>query len=149
MVILSDETASFDNASFRGALSYAVADNANVYFSVSQGFRSGGLNFATQLRMSLKNCLLMKSVQKQHYLTISCLWKPRYTTVTIRTIKRKCSLRRSQDYIEPWGSRNTRIEWSTLWTLSDYFSLGFNGNYTESEYHKNKPQLHNIRWVIP
>ncbi|MDC0000571.1 TonB-dependent receptor [Porticoccaceae bacterium] len=31
------------------------------------------------------------------------------------------------------------IEWSTLWTLSDYFSLGFNGNYTESEYTKINP----------
>ncbi|MDC0000572.1 TonB-dependent receptor [Porticoccaceae bacterium] len=42
---LSDKTASFDNTSFRGALSYAVADNANIYFSVAQGFRSGGINF--------------------------------------------------------------------------------------------------------
>ncbi|ARN73793.1 TonB-dependent receptor domain-containing protein [Oceanicoccus sagamiensis] len=34
----------FDNVSSKIHLSYAATDNANIYFSASEGFRSGGLN---------------------------------------------------------------------------------------------------------
>ncbi|MDB4000949.1 TonB-dependent receptor [bacterium] len=35
----------FENLSLKGSLSYALSDQANVYFTIAEGFRSGGVNF--------------------------------------------------------------------------------------------------------
>lgn len=35
----------FENLSLKGALSYALSDQANLYFTIAEEFRSGGINF--------------------------------------------------------------------------------------------------------
>ncbi len=139
-VAVSDQTASFDNASFRGAVSYALADNANVYFSISQGFRSGGLNFATPTPYEPEKLLAYevgaKATLLDNKLSVeAALYHSDYTDYQAASV----SLAGLSITSNPGEAEIQGIEWSTRWTLSDYFSLGFNGNYTESEYTKINP----------
>ena len=139
-VVLSDKTASFDNTSFRGALSYAVTDSANIYLSVSQGFRSGGMNFASPVPYNPEKMLSYEVGAKARLLdnTLSveaALYHSDYTDYQAFSVDPQLRLVTSN----PGEAEIQGIEWSTLWTLSDYFSLGFNGNYTESEFTKIKP----------
>ena len=66
-----------------------MADSANIYFSVSQGFRSGGMNFLSPAPYNPEKILSYEVGAKARLLTIDCLWKLLYTTVTIPTIKRQ------------------------------------------------------------
>jgi len=139
-VVLSDKTASFDNTSFRGALSYALTESANIYFSVSQGFRSGGMNFFSPLDYKPEKILSYEVGGKATLLdnTLSveaALYYSDYTDYQAASADQQLRSIISN----PGEAEIQGIEWSTLWTLSDYFSLGFNGNYTESEFTKINP----------
>jgi iron complex outermembrane recepter protein len=129
----------FDNISSRLYVSYSVNEQANLYASVSEGFRSGGFNAAAGT-------------------TIPLAYEPDEVTsyevgVKASLFDRRLSTELSLYYVDyadtqgavialgtlTTGTTNggdaevKGVEWLLQWTVTDALSLGFSGNVTDAE----------------
>ena len=133
---LEDE---FDNLSLKGSLSYALSDNMNIYFSVAEGFRSGGVNIPNGQPFEPENLISYELGSKAEILEGRlnfelAMYFSEYddyqeniflTDGTFTTI------------IQNPGSAELKgVEWSIGMNLTEQLSLGFNGNIAESEFTK-------------
>ena len=129
--------ASYDDISSRFYLSYAMNNDANLYMSISEGFRSGGLNVggadpydpeqliayefgvkANLLDRRLKTELAIFYSEYSDYLSISFDSNLNVATQNVGVAEIK------------------GVEWNIEWLASQQLSIGFNGTVTETEFTK-------------
>ena len=125
----------FDNVSLKGSISYAPTESSNVYFSVSEGFRSGGFNPSSDLTYDPETMISYEIGTK--------------ATVLDGRLNVETAIYHSeyQDYqsgllvlgvgtiIQNPGEAEIRgVEWSTQLKVNEHLSLGFNGNFTDAEF---------------
>jgi iron complex outermembrane recepter protein len=131
----------FDNISSRLYLSYAVNDQANLYASVSEGFRSGGFNSAatsiplaygpdevTSYEVGVKAGLFDRRLSAE-----LSLFYADYTDVQGYVINDTLATGGDRGTINGGDAEIKGVEWLLQWAVSDALSLGFSGNVTDAE----------------
>lgn len=130
----------FDNLSSRIYLSYALADEVNIYASVSEGFRSGGFSdvaatkpifepeLLTAYELGVKSVLLNNRLRNE-----LAFFYSDYTDYIVNSFD-PITLVVTTDNAGEAVVKG--IEWSLEWSASDQLNLGFNGAVTEGEFTK-------------
>jgi iron complex outermembrane recepter protein len=129
----------FDNISSRLYVSYAVNDQANLYASVSEGFRSGGFNAAagaifplayepdevTSYEVGVKAGLFDRRLSAELSLY--------YTDYADMQGFVNSVLTTESAIINGGDAEVKGVEWLLQWAVTDALSLGFSGNVTDAE----------------
>jgi iron complex outermembrane recepter protein len=131
----------FDNVSSRLYLSYAVNDQANLYASVSEGFRSGGFNASaitlplayepdevTSYEVGVKAALFDRRLSAE-----LSLYHADYTDPQGFVIKDLLGPARESGTVNGGDAEVKGVEWLLQWAVTDALSLGFSGNVTDAE----------------
>jgi iron complex outermembrane recepter protein len=132
----------FDNISSRLYVSYAVNDQANLYASVSEGFRSGGFNASagtalplayepdevTSYEVGVKAGLFDQRLSAELSLYFSDYAD---TQGLVRTIIVGGTVESA--VINGGDAEVKGVEWLLQWAVTDALSLGFSGNVTDAE----------------
>lgn len=134
--VFTDDNADFDKVTSKLSLTYALADNATAYASVSQGFRSGGFNLVagapptfdpeelTTYELGAKGSLLDGRVYAEAALFFSQY--DDYISVV-------------SNGLQPYGANfgNAEIqgfEFSTQFQVTEQWSVGLSGSVIETEF---------------
>ena len=141
------KSGAFDHVSLKGSISYAPTENSNLYLSISEGFRSGGFNAFGGSDYDPESMISYEVGTK--------------TTLLDGRLSAEASIYHSQyqDYqnavLDASGiASNTQnagdaeiqgIEWSTQFHISELMSLGFNANFTDTEFTKLDPNTVSVR----
>ena len=141
----------FNNVSSKFYLSYAASEDANIYLSVSEGFRSGGFNNAATV---LAGGAL--SYDPENVLSYELGFKSSWLTNNSLNIEAAIFYSDYKDfqgnYFDPLLLRGVNVnigeavvngvEWDVRWAISQNFVLGFNGNVLfEAEYTELDPNV--------
>jgi iron complex outermembrane recepter protein len=127
----------FDNISSRLYVSYAANDQANLYASVSQGFRSGGFNAAattifpqayepdevTSYEVGVKAGLFDQRLSAELSLYYS----------DYADVQGVVSNLLQTGTINGGDAEVKGVEWLLQWAVTDALSAGFSGNVTDAE----------------
>jgi iron complex outermembrane recepter protein len=138
-VIFKDK---FDNISSRLYASYAVNDQANLYASVSEGFRSGGFNAAatttlpqayepdevTSYELGVKAALFDRRLSAE-----LSLYYSNYTDPQGLVYFGLGGPAQENGTINGGDAEVKGVEWLLQWAVSNALSLGFSGNVTDTE----------------
>jgi iron complex outermembrane recepter protein len=129
----------FDNISSRLYASYALNDQANLYASVSEGFRSGGFNAAagaifplaykpdevTSYEAGVKAGLFDRRLSAELSLYYADYADMQGSVISPLT---------GEGAIINGGDAEVKgVEWLLHWVVTDALSLGFSGNVTDAE----------------
>jgi iron complex outermembrane recepter protein len=134
-VIFEDD---FDNISSRLYASYALNDQANLYASVSEGFRSGGFNsLATTIPLAYGpdevtsyEVGIKASLFDQRLSTELSLYFSDYTDMQESVTKEIVGDRGT---VNGGDAEVKGVEWQLQWLFTEALSLGFSGNVTDAE----------------
>ena len=128
----------FDNLSSNVSLSYTISENSNIYLSVAEGFRSGGLNFFSDLayepesvtayEIGIKSLLLNGRLR-----TEAAIYFNDYTDYQANVLTPDLGPSIIQN---PGEAEIQGFEISSQFKVSPLLSLGFNGNITDPEFTK-------------
>jgi iron complex outermembrane receptor protein len=138
-VTTDDKTGKFDKQSSRVSLSYALSENATLYASASQGFRSGGFNEGVGVpdygpeevnafELGAKGSLLDGRLNAE-----AALFFSQYDDY-IMTLIDPLDLLRNNSNQNGGGAEIQGVEFSTQFQLTENLSLGLSGNVTETEF---------------
>ena len=129
----------FENLSLKGSLSYALTDQANVYFTIAEGFRSGGVNvfgdagpYDPESLISYEfggKAILFDgrfSVDAAAYFSDYDDYQAQETIIVAGS---------PQSAIRNPGKAEIKgIEWTLSAHITDQFNVGFNGHISEGEF---------------
>ena len=130
------ENKTFDNLSSRVSLAYAFDEETNVYFSVAEGFRSGGFNFFSSSTYEPETVttyeLGVKARAINGRVTIEgALYHSEYTDYQSATLDGGVT-----NILNPGEAEIQGFEFSTVASITEGFSVGLSGNYTDTEFTK-------------
>ena len=133
----------FDKLSSKASLSYEITEQATTYFSVSEGFRSGGFNSAgadpyepesvITYELGAKTSLLDRRLNVE-----AAIFLNEYSDYQAPTIDQGTSLPITGN---PGEAKIQGIEWSTLLRITEQFSLSLNANITDAEFTTVDPDV--------
>ncbi len=131
----------FDNISWRAGLEYDLGDSALLYFTASTGFLSGALNnngtstenqksrvFEAGVKSTLIDGTLLFNLAG-HYTEYTNLLAQRQEQITVGGNPVVITVSDNGGEIEAWG-----VELETLWAPNEYFQIGVNASYLNSEF---------------
>lgn len=131
----------FDDLSSKISLSYALADNSNLFVSWSEGFRSGGLNIpaigettpvpydpesVVSYELGVKTSLIDRQLNIE-----GAIFYSQYSDYQSFEAQPLTGLNKISNASE---AEIKGVEWAVQWAASEYLSLGFNGDFTEAEF---------------
>ncbi|MDB9724472.1 TonB-dependent receptor [bacterium] len=132
---------SFDHFSPKLSLSYSLGDDASIYASIAEGFRSGGFNFFDSTTYE------PETIRTYEIGTKASLFDGRLSA-TSAVFFSQYSDYQSVDRVlnsdglsifatsNPGDAEMLGVEWSAQYSLSDQLSVGFNGHYIDTEFTK-------------
>ena len=129
-------TVSFDNLSLKASILYSANEETNYYFSVAEGFRSGGINFSTDFtpydpeelvsyELGAKSSLMNRRLNTEFALFYSNYSE--IQTLDNSTIGGALIL-------NPGEAEIKGVEFSVNFDLSENISLGVAGDVIEAEF---------------
>jgi len=132
------EADTFDNLSSTASLSYAVADQANIYFSVAEGYRSGGFNWFSSITFEPETVttyeLGAKAALFNGRMTAEgALYHSEYSNYQGLSFDGDLT---SIFTLNPGEAEIQGIELSTQISITEGLTLGLSGNYTDTEFTK-------------
>ena len=131
----------FDNFSAKGYVSFELTDDANIYASVSEGFRSGGFNNEAFILDGGPSSYDPESILSYEIGSKSTLLNKKLTTDMALFYSEYTDLQ-TQDFdpvAAAFGFVNVGeavikgIEFSLQWAATSQFTLGASGNITDAE----------------
>ena len=134
------EKASFDNLSPMLSLSYAVNDDASIYASAAEGFRSGGINTLKPINyepetvrtyeLGTKALLLSGRLSAEGAIFYSqYLDYQGLDTISVNGVSRGLT-------INPGEVDMQGVDFSLQLSVSEQFSMGLSGHYIDTEFTK-------------
>ena len=134
----SNRSDDFENLSLKGSLSYALSDQANLYFSIAEGFRSGGINLSNSMPYGPESLISYEFGGK------AILFDGRFS-VDASAYFSDYSDYQAQDTVNtdvgpatltvnPGEAELKGIEWALSAHITDQFQVGFNGHISEGEF---------------
>ncbi|MDB9999660.1 TonB-dependent receptor [Porticoccaceae bacterium] len=143
-----EKSVSFDHLSPRASLSYEINDQATIYASISEGFRSGGFNFFNNETFEPETIRTYEIGTKTLWLdnrlrTEGAIFHSQYLdyqdtdAVLINGILQSGTK-------NPGEAEIQGIELSTQLSLSDQFSIGFSGSYLGTEFVKTSATVRTV-----
>ncbi|ARN73805.1 hypothetical protein BST96_06575 [Oceanicoccus sagamiensis] len=133
----------FDKVSSKVYVSFLAAENTNLYFSMSEGFRSGGFNppsttFAgANLSYDPEELLtyelgLKASWFENRLATNLAFYFSEYTDFLSGVLAADDS---GDSSLQNAGEAEIEgVEWDVRWLATPYLTIGFNGNVTDTEF---------------
>lgn len=140
---ISDRNEDFEKVSLKGSASYAMSENANIYFSISEGFRSGGLNTfvdtAYKPETVLSYELGAKALLLDRRLTLDgALYRADYNDYQALEF----DYTTGQNITSNPGEVTIQgVEFAAQFKASEQLSLGISGNWTDTEFVKVAPDV--------
>ena len=136
----SNQGNDFENLSLKGSLSYALSDQANLYFTIAEGFRSGGIN----LHSSSLPPYGPESLISYEFGGKAILFDGGFS-VDASAYFSDYSNYQAQDLVNtaigpaaitvnPGKAQLKGIEWTLSAHFTDQFQVGFNGHISEGEF---------------
>ena len=129
----------FDHVSSRAYLSFAMTDDANLYFSASEGFRSGGFNTVAGVgpydpETVLSYELGAKALLADGRISVdAAIFHSIYDDIQVLAFDPSVF----QGVIQNVGEAEiSGIEWALQWAATSQFTFSFSGNITDGEYTK-------------
>ena len=128
----------FENLSLKGSLSYALSDQANLYFSIAEGFRSGGVNYLADPYES-------ESLISYEFGGKAILFDGRFSVDAAayfsdysdyqaeETIRNNMGVLQTSTR-NPGKAELKGVEWTLSAHITDQFQVGFNGHISEGEF---------------
>jgi len=140
---LLSEKGKFDNISSKASLSYGITEQSTAYFSIAEGFRSGGFNSAgvdpyepesiISYELGVKGSLLDKRLNVEAAMFLS-----QYDDYQAGTIDEETGFPITGN---PGEAEIQGIELSTLLNITEQLSIGFSANITDAEFTTVDPDV--------
>ena len=142
----------FDNVSSKIVLSFAVTDDANVYMSASEGFRSGGFNSQNNIVAGGAKSYGPEEVLS-YELGAKAFWFNNSLNTEVAVYHSNYVDYQTSSFdaaalvtiVDNAGDAKVKgIEWNIQWATDINLTLGFSGNITETEFTALLPGVSNV-----